>query len=429
MKRLGRFLEYVFALGALFFTTGGLTVLLTPENSPNSPLVQVVGVAIGLLALAGLLLRPLSINRAAILYWPMLLLVAFAAFSMMWSDEPDITLRRAGSLILTTIFALWLVERFRSETAFKLVVTTFIALCAACWFVILFDPHMGIHQETDLVAYAHAGSWRGLYFHKNDFGRAISFGAVTFAVAAIVYRRWTIVFMLLFVQAMVLIANSQSSQAIILSIVPSAAVLGLAWLRDKSVTTRTMIISVTVPLLIIVYMASGIIFSAVLEALGKDETLTGRTEIWMGTIQILAQNSIFGGGFGAGWGPIRDPLKALTGIEVGHAHNGYLDLVADIGVVGLSMILLLTAWMTRKTFATYLAAPRMAIGLFGFAFAIFYIVGNWAGSFLMLHNNIYWVLLTCTFCFMRDLYNPYSGKVMAAPRQTSQPVHWPQEHT
>jgi exopolysaccharide production protein ExoQ len=413
MVRFVRFLEYVFAIGALFFMTGGLTVTLTPESSPNSPLVQVIGVAIGLVALAGMLLRPLSLNRAAVLYWPVLLLVGFASFSVFWSIEPDLTIRRAGSLILTMFFALWLVERFDHRQIFAVVVATFTVLCLASWMVIVFDPSSGIHQVTDLETAAHAGSWRGLYYHKNDFGRAIALALVTFAAAATIYDRWVVLYLLLVVQAAVLIANSNSGQAIILAIVPSVTALMVIWLRNKSAMTRTMIIAVLLPLVVIAYMLSNVIFGAVLGALGKDESLTGRTDIWMATITAVAPNIAWGGGFGAGWDLVFSRVAILTGSKVQHAHNGYLDLVVDLGIIGLGILLTYALWLARMAFRAMFDAPHWRLGAFGLAFSVFYLLGNWAGSFLVLHNSIYMVLLITIFCSMRDLYNPYQARAVS----------------
>ena len=44
--------------------------------------------------------------------WPVLALVALAYLSAFWSDAPDLVLRRATTLAITTLFAIYLIVRF-----------------------------------------------------------------------------------------------------------------------------------------------------------------------------------------------------------------------------------------------------------------------------------------------------------------------------
>src|SRR5262245_43477606 len=44
--------------------------------------------------------------------WPVLALVALAYLSAFWSDAPELVLRRATTLAITTLFAVYLIMRF-----------------------------------------------------------------------------------------------------------------------------------------------------------------------------------------------------------------------------------------------------------------------------------------------------------------------------
>lgn len=72
---------------------------------------------------------------------------------------------------------------------------------------------------------------------------------------------------------------------------------------------------------------------AILGGMGRDSTLTGRTDVWA-AILALKTDPIFGTGFYSFWSDRYYQSRLPQG--VGHsAHNGYLETYIDGGVVGL----------------------------------------------------------------------------------------------
>lgn len=67
--------------------------------------------------------------------------------------------------------------------------------------------------------------------------------------------------------------------------------------------------------------------------LNRNETLTGRTEIWRELIPYAKQNLLLGHGFGGFW------TTSLRNRIASHAHNGYLDTILDIGIIGLLLFI------------------------------------------------------------------------------------------
>ncbi len=409
MTRMLRPVEFGYALAALFFMTGGLTVLLTPEGAEGSAKLQAIGGLIGLYSLLALALVPGALNRALVLYWPVLVAPALAVLSLLWSVDPDLTLRRAGSLGLTTLFALWLVERFAPRALFGLFVACAALVVVIDLAVILLLPETGIHQADDLSAENHAGSWRGLFFHKNDFGRVVALSAAILAAAGLLLRRGRWLAWLLLPLAFLLVVKTNSSQSMLLILLVPLVFLLLYGLRRRSPQARTVVFVAALPPALSLYYFSSAIFVAMLTALGRDTTLTGRTEIWAGVLMSIGGYAALGGGFGAGWQVIDDRLMALTGISVNHAHNGYLDLMTDLGVVGLCIALWFMLWLFKLSFRALYGGDRPEMACLGLIVAVFSLVGNWAGSFLLLHNSIYWVLPVCAFCVMRQVFNPYAS--------------------
>jgi O-antigen ligase len=73
--------------------------------------------------------------------------------------------------------------------------------------------------------------------------------------------------------------------------------------------------------------------------LGRDETLTGRTEIWGQVIEMVA-NPAIGVGYGSFW--LGDRLESLWNAHWFHpteAHNGYLEIYLDLGIIGIVLLL------------------------------------------------------------------------------------------
>jgi O-antigen ligase len=405
MKSPLRIIEYSIATFGLFFMSGTLTRLLTPEGSETAPLVQVLGAALGLHASIALLTIRGAVPRIFSLYWPAILPVLYALATLVWTAAPDLSLRRVGALGLTTAFAFWLVFRFSPKEIFRLVVLSAVAIVAANFIFIQVNPTLGIHQVFDELSAQHAGSWRGFFGHKNDFGRLIAMTTPLLLLGFVFgmwgrFGRWVLVAITGLSGVMVL--NSNSSQAVLLIATVPFGIFVLLAMRTMSPSGRSLLILMALPIAVISAVSAQLIFEYTLQLLGRDPTLTGRTIIWEGVLIALGGNSLAGGGYGAGWLVVGPRLTALTGADVGHAHNGFLDLLVDVGYIGVGLTLFFMFWLGGKAFSNLMRGLRPEISTLALTVILFSLIGNMAGSFLLQHNSIYWVLLVATFAKLRD---------------------------
>lgn len=116
--------------------------------------------------------------------------------------------------------------------------------------------------------------------------------------------------------------------------------------------------------------------AALLGAMGRDETLTGRTDVWR-ELLALQTDPVFGTGFLSFWSDqaYQSKLPNWVGFS---AHNGYLETYIDGGFVGiffLVVLLLVSGWRVNRQLAkdnTYVLVQ----------FAVFWIVliGNYSES-------------------------------------------------
>jgi exopolysaccharide production protein ExoQ len=78
-----------------------------------------------------------------------------------------------------------------------------------------------------------------------------------------------------------------------------------------------------------------------LEMIGKDPTLTGRTEIWAYAIQDIWRKPLLGWGYFGFWHPLTNPfaaeISAAVHWTVPNAHNGLLEFLLNVGVLGTAL--------------------------------------------------------------------------------------------
>jgi exopolysaccharide production protein ExoQ len=97
---------------------------------------------------------------------------------------------------------------------------------------------------------------------------------------------------------------------------------------------------------IVTLYAGGSSLRFYVSSVGRDATLTGRTDIWARLLPIAMQRPIIGGAFGSFW-----TSKTRETIGVTEAHNGYLDVLLSLGFVGIllvSMFLLSSCWKAHQ---------------------------------------------------------------------------------
>jgi O-antigen ligase len=104
------------------------------------------------------------------------------------------------------------------------------------------------------------------------------------------------------------------------------------------------------------------IYATIVHGLGRNLTLTDRTSIWATAVKI-DPNPVLGVGFESFWlGDRLDQFYSMLPAEkgIGEAHNGYLELYLDLGIVGVAIFGVLL-------FKTFRAINRSMLGRFQFA--------------------------------------------------------------
>jgi O-antigen ligase len=129
------------------------------------------------------------------------------------------------------------------------------------------------------------------------------------------------------------------SATVLVATAATAVVLGFAaWARVRGQHGRGPLY-LSAALLVVVVVGGAIVgwneFTALFH---KEPTLTGRTDIWHQVIPLAQQHSAFGWGWLGYWVPWAQPFDGLAvrhGVEYLQAHNAWLDVWLQLGVVGV----------------------------------------------------------------------------------------------
>ncbi len=149
------------------------------------------------------------------------------------------------------------------------------------------------------------------------------------------------------------------------------------------------------------------------EAVGRNPTLTGRTEIWK-IVKEQNTDPVLGEGFYVFWDTEKgkNVVDALT--RINSTHNGYLETYVDAGLIGdLLLGLLLLATGARVIGRLFAGSPLGRIGITYWATALLYNLSE--SSFFRL-DLLWFSLLLVTI--------DYPQRVAAAPITVDEQVAW-----
>jgi O-antigen ligase len=137
---------------------------------------------------------------------------------------------------------------------------------------------------------------------------------------------------------------------------------------------------------------------AVLSALGKEPTLTGRTQLWEAVWSSIRERPWLGYGYGvfwSGWEGASGAVIEAVGWETPHAHNGVLDLWLSLGFLGVATFV--TGFVAAVGRALAAAQARDSDdSIWPLLFLSFMLFYNMTESTILREHSLYWVLYVTT---------------------------------
>jgi O-antigen ligase len=268
------------------------------------------------------------------------LFILWSFFSVFWSEFPLVSFKRWIQLLGGVIILISVLVHFEStEEAlnyFKVILMGYI--------LITFISILYIPAATDYRFPA----WRGISVHKNFLGQISLISLIVWSIDLVnkgfLKRANTVIFWCL---SFVLLLGSKSTTNLLAGAI-LLYTLGLLIVTKKifqpvigKVLSDLFSISFIGCLLIVVFFEWELI-ETLFSLFDKDLTLTGRTHLWAEIFKETKNHLLLGFGYGGFWipnTPILDKLYDQFIWLPNQAHSGYLDVLNETGVVGLTLLI------------------------------------------------------------------------------------------
>jgi O-antigen ligase len=373
------------------------------------------GGATGLAALRGALFlyMGLALQRHAgidLIAWlarrrpVLLLLLAVALLSALWSLAPERSLARAATLLATTMIGIFIGCRFAAHDAMRILFWTLVLALGCNLLVTLLLPEHGvtrIHRRGYLPF-----AWQGATGNKNVLGGLAAVAALFFLVGTI-RRRIEPLPGLCSALALVTLILAQAATAQVALGAALAVLIATLLAQRFRVPPTFLLVAMIVALSIAAVLIAGVWrdqFAALLE---RDDDFTNRTQIWVDAIAIIADQPWTGYGYGALWGLEHGHLfpETVSTARAEHAHNGFLNLATELG---LPAALLAFAQVLAVLARAVRASARRPAGtaLFATCYTVLFLVSNMAESKLYVPVSLDWMVFVAFMIALVRLDEP-----------------------
>jgi exopolysaccharide production protein ExoQ len=397
--------EYFYTYFALVFFTDALSfrsVFLSGEGAgqvsyeiPIDPLIGLMRYSIYAFTILITIIRFKMIFPILLRAKLILILTAIAYLSIFWSDVPEYTSRYINFIVGTTLFAIYIAGRYTFSQQLKLLAWALGTVLVMSFLFCILLPGYGLEQGI------HAGAWRGVFWHKNNLGRYSAMGAILFCLMAQSTKNYKTLLWGLCGLSVFILVLSLSKTALVVFLVSFALLYLcyiLAWdsIVSVAIFLTTFLIGCGITWWVILS------YEKILEVLGKGVTLSGRTDIWDAVMPHIWQRPYLGHGYWSFWlheGQGRYVWNDI-GFDAAHAHNGFLDLILELGFVGLGLFLF--SFILLYARSLMLVKKTKSVNAFwAVLFLGFFIMYNFSASEVLKDDSITWIFYV-TLAFSLD---------------------------
>lgn len=413
--------------------TRSSTAALTLQGRPGSPLLAMVaidaavvaffvgtsgalywtGIAsperyVWLLADAALLiwilrhphrLLALARDNRMFLSWALLAMVSAA-----WSLSPWVSFYQGTQLLLTILLAVALGSE---GGGMRLQRQLFVAL-SICQVLTLVALVLRPRQAIGLD-----GTWAGAFHHKNTLGSCMALQIITGLSLLLSGWRRIPVLITTAVAAVMLLRSASGASAVMLAV--ALLPLPLALCFRASPRLAGLVLGSGLLLMAIAFAVLAVSgtdpVALILEPLGKDATLTGRTILWHFGIEAFAERPMLGHGYRGYWEASTTAvfhLRTAIGQELWHFHNNVIESLVSFGVLGPIAIFSGLAVATTRTIRAF-AATGAWPPFWALQVVVAITVSSLAENVLIVNHGFLQVLLVAV--------------VVATTRQANREVH------
>ncbi|NJO42278.1 MAG: O-antigen ligase family protein [Cyanobacteria bacterium RU_5_0] len=313
-------------------------------------------------------------------------LLGVAFISCLWSAQPSVTFSSSIALTASTLFGLYFATRYSLKEQIQLLVWMYglIILLSVLFAIVL--PQYGFMSGI------HEGAFRGIFTHKNIFGKISALGGIVFLLAVSTKKSNLLLWSgLVSLFVLLILAGSKTALGNFLLLIIVALIYQILRWRYYLLIPIGFALIATGSGIIVLFLQDP---AAGLDLIGRDTTLTGRTDTWAFAIDMIEKRPWFGYGFTAFWNGLNgESAYIIRSVrwDILDSHNGILDLWLELGFVGV-VVFLLGYWTSVIRAIALVRSTNTPEGLFPLLYLTYFFLANITENTLLLKNSLFWVL-------------------------------------
>ncbi|GGG92960.1 hypothetical protein GCM10011586_04580 [Silvibacterium dinghuense] len=323
-------------------------------------------------------------------------LALLAIASSVWSQFPSYTLRRSIPFAMAGLFGLWFALRYPVKRQLSILRMSMLGLALATIIMVILFPGLALDRST-----GHVTDWQGIFTSKNACGRIMVLAtAIVLGENRGVLRSLPPMLLFLFVIAM---SGSRGAWVIeggVLTVYGGICLMLASTRRSRIVLGMALAcFTITAAAVLMTHL------KAAMALLGRDTTLSGRTQIWAQVWPFVITHPLLGWGYAGFWKGLEgEAFRVVAAVRfiVYHAHNGFLEIGLELGAVGLAIFLCSYArawrilWLrmreARDRHLIWFLLLLLLIGLY-----------DLDENTLLIYNGLFWVVYVSVLCNLEFL--------------------------
>jgi O-antigen ligase len=360
-------------------------------DSGGSTLDQVVAISSLINSILLVWLKRVPSRKIFSVLLPILPLLVWALISTAWSEFPDLTIRRSGRLAVATLSIMLLALTFDDKkSAVRLLYHICLALVCLDW-LLLAMPSISMTY----IGYA------GAHMDKNTAGVFYFLALPIFAFAFIdrAVAKTPILPALAILASLPIFVHTGAKTAMVC--VPLALLAtAIPWLEVRSLNSTRLVLPIIFALLLglVAALVLSIGVTETLQLAFGDASLTGRDRLWIFVLSRFDTSPVFGVGYGALFqtGPeLEQYLINYSSFVANQSHNGYLDVMTQLGVIGLGFLIFYLVATAAQILRSMRAESDSYIGISSYAFYLFFgcLIYNVTDSIYFKPAHSLWIFL------------------------------------
>lgn len=283
--------------------------------------------------------------------------LAWLALSIIWSNYQPQSLMTVSMQLGGSLFAIFLANQFgwrqllnvlANTIRFVLVSSLLFELLAAVIGPIepLFPNYEGEPPAASYL-WSQANLFegqriQGIVGNANLLAFVAALGVFVFLVEAIVTAKRRAIPISSMALAILLLILARSAGMTVAILLITFAALVAIFAEGKTYQARRLVYARAVVFFLSVVALAAVFYRQLFDFLGRSEDASGRFYIWQTVFELFLEKPLVGWGWTGYWIPGIEPWEGLiviNSVPMYQAHNAYLDILVQLGVIGLALFL------------------------------------------------------------------------------------------